>query len=205
MVLCREIGDAHGRCQAMLNLGYIYRRIGRPDRAVEYCRRAMAVNRILGTLDEANILVNLGDAYQQLGRYDDAVDCLEQALTSTRANGDRWVEGVALDILGTVHHRLQNHDDAVAYYHQALDTHVDIGNRWGEAHTLGHLGDVHLATGDRETARTRWVQALSILEEFKHPKAEELRGRLIRLDELPPDAQPDPVGPKVPPTTRLPF
>ncbi|MFG2030515.1 tetratricopeptide repeat protein [Streptomyces sp. NPDC048825] len=136
---------------------------------------------------------------EQLGRFDEAIAVLEQALTVLRSIGDRWAEGIALDILGTAHHRLQRHDDAVAYFHQALDTHADIGNRSGEAHTLGNLGDVHLAADDPEAARTNWQQALAILEKVDHPDAEEIRGRLRRLEKLPPDARPDPtVGREAP-------
>ncbi|MFC4464656.1 BTAD domain-containing putative transcriptional regulator [Streptomyces xiangluensis] len=186
MFLCREHGNTVGRCQALSNLGDVYRRIGRPDKAVEYCRRALAVNRHLDyAVREGNILVNLGDAYEQLGRFDEAIAVLEQALTVLRSIGDRWAEGIALDILGTAHHRLQRHDDAVAYFHQALDTHADIGNRWGEAHTLGNLGDVYLAADDPDAARTNWQQALAILEKVDHPDAEEIRGRLRRLEKLP--------------------
>jgi DNA-binding SARP family transcriptional activator/tetratricopeptide (TPR) repeat protein len=201
--LSRELGDTYGRFQALSNMGYVYRRIGRPDRAVEYHRRALAIYRITGeTWDRAGtILANLGDAYEQLGRFDEAIDCLEQALTVMRTNGDRWGEGIALDLLGTVHHRLRSHDDAVDYYLQALDIHAEVGNRWGQAHTLGNLGDVRLAASAPDEARTSWEQALTIFEGFDHPDAEEIRSRLHRLDELPPDAQPDPaVGRKETPT-----
>ncbi|WP_210582087.1 tetratricopeptide repeat protein [Streptomyces sp. GESEQ-4] len=195
MALNRELGDTHGRCQVLANLGYVYRHIGRPDRSVEYCRRALSIHRMLGGSRgrEGNLLTNLADSYERIGRFDEAIDCLEQALTDLRVIGDRWNEGVALDLLGTVHHRLQRHDNAVQFYHQALDAHTDIGNRWGEAHTLANLGDVHLAVGKPDTARTSWKQALTILEKFDHPDAEEIRGRLHRLDELSSDPRPDPV------------
>ncbi|WP_151482911.1 AfsR/SARP family transcriptional regulator [Streptomyces albicerus] len=195
MVLCRELGDTVGRCQALSNLGYVYRRIGRPDKAVEYGRRALVVNRGLDyAWREGTILVNLGDAYEQLGRCEEAIGCLKEALTVVRTIGDSWIEGIALDILGTAHHRLQRYDDAVEYYHQALDTQADIGNQWGQAHTLGNLGDVHLAAGKPDAARKSWQQALAILEKVRHPDAEEIRERLRRLDELPPDARPDPAA-----------
>lgn len=196
MALGRELGDTYFRYQALASLGYSYRQIGRPDRAVEYCRRALAIHRKLGEAwgREGTILNNLGDAYAQLGRFDEAIDCLEQALTVLRAIGDRWGEGIALDILGTVHRRLRRHDDAVEYYRRALDTHADIGNRWGQAHALGNLGDVHRGAGHSDAARTSWQQALALLDKVDHPDAEEIRGRLRRLDELPPDERWDPAA-----------
>ncbi|MFC4470396.1 tetratricopeptide repeat protein, partial [Streptomyces xiangluensis] len=200
MALSRQLGYAYGRRQALVNLGYTHRLVGRPDEAVEYYRRALAVSRTLGDpSDEGSILTNLGDAYEQLARFGDAISYLEKALSVLRAHGDRWAEGIALDILGTVHRRLQRHDDAVAYYHQALDTHTGIGSRWGQARTLGNLGDAHLATGNPDAARANWEKALAILEKVDHPDAEEIRGRLRRLEKLPPDARPDPtVGREAP-------
>ncbi|MEV0643468.1 BTAD domain-containing putative transcriptional regulator [Streptomyces sp. NPDC050619] len=204
IVHCRELGDMYGRCQALGNLGNAYLQAGRLDKAVEYIRRALALHRInANTWGEGIALANLGDAYRRLGRFDEAIACLEQALIVLRASGNRWVEGVTLDILGTLQHRLNRHDDAIDHYHQALDAHRDIGNRRGEGQTLYHLGDVHLAAGEPEAAHTSWRQALAIVEEFDHgprplaglplrPDAEEIRGKLHRLDERTPDTGPHP-------------
>ncbi|WP_326798173.1 tetratricopeptide repeat protein [Streptomyces sp. NBC_01808] len=195
MTLWRELGDTRGETRALSNLGHTYLQADRPDEAVEYCRRALALHRASGdSWGQGIVLANLGDAYRRLDRYDEAVDCLEQALTVLRAIGDRWVEGVTLDVLGTLQDRLHRHDDAIEHYHQALDAHRDVGNRSGEGQTLYHLGDVHLAADDPEAARTTWRQALAILEEFGHPDAGEIRGRLRSLDEREPGAGPHPAA-----------
>ncbi|WBB58517.1 BTAD domain-containing putative transcriptional regulator [Streptomyces sp. WMMC500] len=191
MTLWRELGDTRGETRALSNLGHTYLQAGRPGEAVEYCRRALAHHRASGdSWGQGIALANLGDAYQRLDRFDEAVDCLEQALTVLRASSNRWVEGVTLDALGTLQYRLRRRDDAIEYYHQALDAHRDVGNRSGEGETLYHLGDLQLAADDPEAARTSWRQALAILEEFGHPDAEEVRGRLRGPDEREPGAGP---------------
>lgn len=194
MVLYRELGDTYGRAVAVANLGDGYVEAGQLGKAVEYIRRGLALFRVLGSTWSQGIdLSNLGDVYQRLGRFDEATDCLEQALTVLRVSGDRWVEGITLDILGTVRHRLHQHDDAVTHYQQALEAHRDVGNRWGEGHTLGHLGDTYLASGQPKAARTSWRLALAILESFDHPEAEEIREKLVGLDERSSIRQSEPV------------
>ncbi|MER8160285.1 tetratricopeptide repeat protein [Streptomyces sp. NPDC094472] len=124
-------------------------------------------------------------------RFDEAIDHLEHALTVLRTSGDRWGAGITFDVLGAVQHRLHHHDNAIEHYCQALGAHRDSGNRWHEGETLGHLGDVLLAACDPEAARTRWQQALMVFEELDHPNDEEVRGKLRRLDQRTPDAEPD--------------
>lgn len=183
MSLRLELGDRYGRMHAVGNLGNVYLNSGRLDKAVEYTRRGLIMFRLSDySWGEAIALANLGDAYQQLGRFDEARDCLEQSLTVLRTVANRWVEGVVLDILGTVDHQLNRLADAVAHYGRALDAHRDVANEWGEGHTLGNLGDVQLAAGEPGAARTSWLKALAIWENFDHPDAEAVRDKLRRLD-----------------------
>ncbi|MEV0778356.1 BTAD domain-containing putative transcriptional regulator [Streptomyces sp. NPDC050428] len=184
MVLHRELGDGYGRMHAVANLGNVYLNSGRLDKAVEYSRRGLVMFQLAGySWGEAIALANLGDAYQQLGRFDEAKDCLEQSLTVLRTIDNRWVEGVVLDILGTIDHRLHRYDEAVEHYSRALDAHRDVTNEWGEGYTLSNLGDVQLATGEPEAARTSWLKALAIWENFDHPDAEAMRDKLSRLND----------------------
>ncbi|WP_326615499.1 tetratricopeptide repeat protein (plasmid) [Streptomyces scopuliridis] len=184
MALRRELGDRYGRMHAVANLGNVYLNSGRLDKAVEYSRRGLVMFQLAGySWGEAIALANLGDAYQQLGRFDEAKDCLEQSLAVLRTIDNRWVEGVVLDILGTIDHRLHRYDEAVEHYGRALDAHRDVTNEWGEGYTLSNLGDVQLATGEPEAARTSWLKALAIWENFDHPDAEAMRDRLCRLND----------------------
>ncbi|WP_405820553.1 BTAD domain-containing putative transcriptional regulator [Streptomyces sp. NBC_00838] len=180
MAINRTLGDTHSLAEAMTNLGYAYRHHGRPDRSVEYCRRALAIYRVHGRDwgREGNLWANLGDSYERLDRFDDAVACLRRALPVLRTEGDRWGEGFALDVLGTVYRRLRQHDVAVENYHRAIRTHAEIGNRFGQAHTLGNLGTAYLENTEEGKARESWRQALDILGDLDHPEAAELRSKL---------------------------
>ncbi|WP_413099996.1 AfsR/SARP family transcriptional regulator [Streptomyces sp. Inha503] len=197
--LCRELGETYGGSVALSALGNAYLQLGRPGKATEYFRRALALARALhNALWEGLALAMLGEAYERLGRFDEAIDHVEQALTVLRASGNRWGEGVTLDTLGTIHHRLHRYDDAIDDYRRALTAYRAGGNRWNEGETLGHLGDALLAAGDPEAARASWRQALAVFEEFDHLDAEEIRGRLRRLDGRAPDTERDPAAAPAP-------
>jgi hypothetical protein len=43
---------------------------------------------------------------------------------------------------------------------------------------LTHLGDTHHASGEIEAARTRWREAMVILDGLHHPDAAKLRAKL---------------------------
>ncbi|WP_241672320.1 BTAD domain-containing putative transcriptional regulator [Streptomyces sp. IB2014 016-6] len=184
IVLRRELGGRYGRMHAVANLGNVYLNSGRLDKAVEYSRRGLVMSQLVGyAWGQAIALANLGDAYQQLGRFDEAKDFLEQSLTVLRTIDNRWVEGVVLDILGTIDHQLHHYDQAVEHYGRAIDAHRDVANETGEGYTLSNLGDVQLATGQPDAARTSWLKALAIWENFDHPEAEVMRDKLCRLND----------------------
>ena len=47
---------------------------------------------------------------------------------------------------------------------------------------LSHLGDAQQATGDLESARRAWQQALAILGDLDHPDAQQVRDKLGKLE-----------------------
>ncbi|MFE9296110.1 AfsR/SARP family transcriptional regulator [Streptomyces niveus] len=184
MDIRRELGDTYGRMHAVANIGNVHLNSGRLDKAVEYSRRGLVMFQLSGySWGEAIVLANLGDAYQRLGRFDEAKDSLEKSLTVLRTVGNRWVEGVVLDTLGTIDQRLERYDEAVEHYGQALEAHRDVANAWGEGYTLSNLGELQLATGDVESARDSWQQALAVWTKFDHPDADNMKDRLSRLDD----------------------
>ncbi|BFO21966.1 hypothetical protein SHKM778_83540 [Streptomyces sp. KM77-8] len=112
------------------------------------------------------------------------------------ANGARWVEGVALDILGTVRHRLGDPGAAVGLLERAAAVHRDVGNRQGELHTLFRLGDLHLAEGRPDAARACWDAAIAVLPSSDTSLAGEMLRRLGRA----PDGGPAVVVPEEEPS-----
>jgi predicted negative regulator of RcsB-dependent stress response len=61
---------------------------------------------------------------------------------------------------------------------QCLTLRRELGDHYLEANTLIHVGDIYNAIGDLATARNHWQQALTILEQLRHPDAQKLNTKL---------------------------
>ncbi|NJP93103.1 tetratricopeptide repeat protein [Nonomuraea sp. FMUSA5-5] len=108
----RRLADPRGQAHALL---------GRHDRALVYCRRALTLFQELGDLNgQAASLDGLGYAHHHLGQYDLAVRCHRQALGLYLTLGDRIGEVEALIRLGNAHHVGGDHDTARDTWRQAL-------------------------------------------------------------------------------------
>jgi tetratricopeptide (TPR) repeat protein len=93
-----------------------------------------------------------------------------------------------LDSLGYAHHLLGHHEQAIACYQQSLTIQPEVRDRYKQPMTLSHLGDTYHATGNLDTARNAWYEALDILDRLGvtlgaglsagYPDADELRDKL---------------------------
>jgi tetratricopeptide (TPR) repeat protein len=79
------MGDRQGELYALDGLGYAYRKLGEPRRAIEFHEQALAIAREIGhRFSEADALTGLGNAYKNLGALDLAAEHEEQALAIAR-------------------------------------------------------------------------------------------------------------------------
>jgi hypothetical protein len=64
----------------------------------------------------------------------------------------------------------------------------ELGDRHNQAKILTNLGDAHEAAARPSAAREAWQQALAILDDLRHPSANDLRAKLtIAASDLPLD------------------
>jgi predicted negative regulator of RcsB-dependent stress response len=66
----------------------------------------------------------------------------------------------------------------VTCYERALGLFRDVGDRYHETVVLTSLGDARHAAGDHQAARHAWQQALTILEDLRHPDTDKVRTKL---------------------------
>jgi hypothetical protein len=66
------------------------------------------------------------------------------------------------------------------------DRHGEAGAWDNVAFAHHHLGDTQEATGDVESTRDTWQQALRIFDDLRQPDAAEARTRLDRTGRVPP-------------------
>jgi tetratricopeptide (TPR) repeat protein len=120
----------------------------------------------------------IGWCHALLGDYPRARAICRQALDLNRELGDRHGEAHSWDSVGYAEHHLGRPAEATAHYQRALGLFTELGDSFDQAEVLTHLGDTHHASGEIEAARTRWREAMVILDGLHHPDAAKLRAKL---------------------------
>jgi tetratricopeptide (TPR) repeat protein len=156
-----------------IDLGVVYRMLGRMERAREYLEKALQIYHEEGDhLGEGRALNDLGRVFADLGNTERARGNYEEALRIYQEQGDHPGEGSALNNLGWVYITLGQGKQAQQYYEQALSIFRGIGDRIGEAATLNNLARVYEDLRQRERAQEYYEQALSIFREERDRKGE---------------------------------
>ena len=127
---------------------------------------------------QAQALNSVGWLSAVVGDHQQALSHCEQSLDLFRDLGFAEGEASALDSLGYAHQQVGQHAEATVCYRQAIELHRQAGSRWAAADALGHLGDTCHAAGKAEEARVSWEEALVILEDLRHPQADQIRAKL---------------------------
>jgi len=184
LTLCQRLGDRLGEAKIQHNLGLLAGLQGRHADALGHSEQALRLYQAVGDkASEAYALNNVGWYHGLLGDYQQARAFSQQSLALYAQTGDRRTEGNAWDSLGYAEHHLGNLAEAAACYQRALSLHRETGDRYAEADILSHLGDTRHAAGDLARAREAWQQALAILEDFRHPDADQIRAKLASTDD----------------------
>jgi tetratricopeptide (TPR) repeat protein len=176
------LGDKAGQGRVHMALAPLLARDGRDDEALSHAEHALEMFRAAGDrIGQADALNAVGWYHAHLGRYLEAIDFCEQALSLIQETGDRDGEAHTWDSLGLAHRHLGHQERAVACYEQATRLWRELGDRYYEAATLVCLGDIHHTGGDVDSAATAWNVALTILDEFGHSDAGQVRVKLTEL------------------------
>lgn len=182
--LSAEVGDLIGQAATFHSLAVLADRQRHYAEALDHARQFLKLFKAAGSgVGVARGLNSLGWYHAQLGEYSEALDFCEQALNACQeleSGHRRHLEAAIWDSFGFIHHRLGNHERAGCYYRQTLQRNRELGERLAEGETLSSLGDLHLSSGDPDSAREAWQEALDILSDLEHPSAAEVQEKLAR-------------------------
>jgi tetratricopeptide (TPR) repeat protein len=121
--------------------------------------------------------------HARLGVFQQALAHCQEAIALHQELDHRWGRAHTWDSLGYVNLNLGDYAEAVACFRIALDLFRSLDDRYYSAETLTLLGDTDHAAGDQDAARRVWQDALSILDHFDHPDADQVRTKLRDLDQ----------------------
>jgi DNA-binding SARP family transcriptional activator/tetratricopeptide (TPR) repeat protein len=176
--LYRQLGDRDGQARVRQSLSYVANQQGNYADAIGHDQQALVLFRATGhRVGQAAALNNIGWNHALLGDLEQARAFCQQALALHRELASPG-EPHTWDTLGYIEHQLGRYGEAANCYQNALAIFREQRYRFYQAHTLTHLGDTHHAADDRRQARQAWQQALDILDDLRHPDADQVRAKL---------------------------
>ena len=144
-------------------LGIVYSKLQKVERAVDYYNQALNIFRLIGDkLSEANQLGNLGIAYYQQGEVEQAICHYNLALEIYHLMGNRQGEANQLGNLGAAYYRLGRIKQAIKYYNQVLEISILNCNKLVESKALGNLGQAYYRLEELDQAIRHYHQALDV-------------------------------------------
>jgi transcriptional regulator with XRE-family HTH domain len=181
--LCQQLGDRAAEARAHQKLSWIAERRADYADALGHAEQSLALLRLSNDrAEQASAFNNVGWCHALLGDHQQARAFCQQAVALHCELGNRYGEAHSWDSLGYAEHQLGQLAEAAACYQHALVIARDVGHRHHlETEILTHLGDTHCAAGDSSAARDAWQQSLDILEEIRHPDADQVRAKLRQL------------------------
>jgi tetratricopeptide (TPR) repeat protein len=163
LAAARRLGDAVSEAKLLGHIGFAYRDLGQPPRALELYLQSLQVARTAGDRGtELRALSGLGLAYLALGQPERAVTYFEPSLAIARELSDRPSEGIALGNLGLAHLELGQAQQAIAYFELDLTIARGLSDHRAEGRALGNLGLAHRMNGQTQQAIDYYDQHLKI-------------------------------------------
>jgi DNA-binding SARP family transcriptional activator/tetratricopeptide (TPR) repeat protein len=177
--LHRQIGDRLGEARVHNEMAFVAEQQGRLREALDHAEQSLALHEAGGNqVGVARALNAVGWLHAQLGEYKESLRYCVRALGLSSGCGDPLNDASTWDSMGYAHSQLGQHAEAVSCYRTAVGILDGLHAGWHQAPMLIHLGDAYQAVGEPDAGRNAWRRALVLLEDLKHPDAEQARGRL---------------------------
>lgn len=145
------------RLDASWSIGYLHACRGRPEEAVEFCRRG--VERSRDPLNTAVAMGFLGFAHLEQGEAQTAVETLREARSRLAGTGMRQLQGWFSAFLAEAYLTLDRLDEAREAGAEALEITRETHFPYGIGLALRALGRIALAEENREQAEERFREA----------------------------------------------
>jgi tetratricopeptide (TPR) repeat protein len=179
--------DRFAEAAALDSLARLHLERGAADRAVDAATRGLGLLRALGiSLRVAELLRVLADAHSQLGHHTEELECLSETVALFREQRHHQEVGLTLLRVAQTHLATGDLQSAHSAAQASAVTLVQTGNASYEAEALIVLGLALHHSGDRDTARQRWQEALAVsLTADDSSRVAELQ-ELLRTEETSP-------------------
>ena len=161
------------KAKTLQNIGNIYWLLNKPEQALSFDRRYLAVYQEFGDKQaEATTLTRLGSVYRRRSSrnpefYAQTLEFYQQAIALYQELGDLENRAKTLKIIGDIYFAdLQEYEKALEFYRPYLNAIAEGGGRQVEAKAIVRLGDNYRRKKIYERAIEFYQQFLAIQEEL---------------------------------------
>ncbi len=166
----RQADVLNNKASVYGNIAIVYEELGEFDKALDYNRRSLALNRQLGHKHgEAIALGNIAILHHSAKRYEEAKRDFETAITLLRSMDDEAGLSMNISNLGVTYLEQKQYAKALELFKESLEIDRRLGRTQGIASKLGNMGLVYLRTGEQEKAEKKLLEALALSEELGSP------------------------------------
>ena len=161
--LAREQSNQKRLAEALGRLGYLCRRQGDLEKAVDYYSQSIALNREIGNLnDYADMLNNMGNVQRLLGKFDEAQRYCKVALRIReklfqQGEGSELSVGGSYSTLGIICLNIGDFGQGEQNFQRAFQIFERNNNRSGVAATYNRFGQIQMTKGEI-TEAMQWFQ-----------------------------------------------
>ncbi|HEV8578213.1 MAG TPA: CHAT domain-containing tetratricopeptide repeat protein [Thermoanaerobaculia bacterium] len=166
-------GGGRGRAATLNQIGLLYRRLGRPDLALDQYREALRLVRRAGDREwQARQVQNIATAQEELGDRRQAFELHTQALALAREVGDRLVEARSSSALARLLQARGQGRRAREHAERALKISRELGDPYGVLFASRIKAEIAGAEGDLATAGRAYDEALALSRDLGAPSIE---------------------------------
>ena len=167
--LGEQAGDEARVLSSLQNLGVVFHERGDWIAALDTYREALGLAEALEQTGRVvQISGNLGNLWRYLGELEHAREVLQVGLERARAESNRYMEGLLLNLLGDVASDGEEWDQAERLWVDAIRVTEEAQCAAEEAEARLNLGRLHVERMSFEAARVALERALSVAERIEH-------------------------------------
>jgi signal transduction histidine kinase len=162
-----EIADTAGMAYSLSNIGSIYSKQNRNDKAIEHFKIGLEYAVKSNDLKISSILLNnLGVEYEQTEKYDISLDYyLRSAEIKKELNHTKSLALTYLNI-GSIYKNLENYDRALEYYENSNKLLSKESDRYYKALIYNYIATIHKRKSEFQKAMYELNQSIQLAEEI---------------------------------------
>jgi tetratricopeptide (TPR) repeat protein len=179
------IKEEEGIAQSLLNLGYLYDKLGDFTKALNYFQRSLKIYEKLKDWDGiSRSLINIGIIYaNNLDEVEKSIEYYRRCIHIQQKQGNKGLEAYAIDNIGGAHKKIAEKyaqkkesnslvvlrtDSALFYFNMSLKIRKAIDDKKGIANTLNNIGELYQTIGKYEDAEAHLNEALIIRKQLNN-------------------------------------